>query len=706
MAINIQEILHPSDSDAIKFEKINYNFDQIVANGGGPTGQKGGQGAQGTKGNTGFKGQKGEQGIQGLTGATTSPWQVINVNPNSNTETYSILKPKLTTDNLHPTIFLGDQTFNENTPADGDILQRATLTIGKHAVGQTVGSDYLLTLWHGADNSGNNVSITLESENRTDGSVRYKFGNSFNVSGSSTVEYYTAFDKFTVGDDTAFRVPVNSAAGTVAGTAEAGLIRYNPSTNVFQGGVLVGSSVYWTDFCMAPCGQGGGSYSINIEPDGDVFVNQYGTPYTGGTANSIEFNPTDSYDLDNDGQTWTGPATTSTTSTTTTTTAPSYTLTFPNGDNTVSVPAGGGTYTIEYETGPIADKILTTQPTVGTATWINVTNYNATSPETVTFSIPAQGYGTSQRSGSIYLTHPDSTSTTAIISVTQAGIAATTQAPATTTQAPATTQAPLPTFTASNINLQVANGTEGQAISYTWGNTGTLVSVNPTVYSEGSATYTATVTVPSGYSNAGATVTDTDTATGAEVYKINFDANTSSATGSMSPQTGTGPNPVTIPYAPGYSVSGFTFSGWNTASDGSGVSHSGGSSPYYQAYISGTSGIYDTLDLYAQWTENVTTTTTEAEDCIYYTAQSNATASSVCNIVAYWPCGAASATTSSPVGAGTTCGGSGYGNYSITFCHSVTRAAADSNYPGDEPYWNAGGNGSGDSISVSGLCTP
>ena len=38
MAINIQEILHPSDSDAIKFEKINYNFDQIVAPGGGPTG--------------------------------------------------------------------------------------------------------------------------------------------------------------------------------------------------------------------------------------------------------------------------------------------------------------------------------------------------------------------------------------------------------------------------------------------------------------------------------------------------------------------------------------------------------------------------------------------------------------------------------------------------------------------------------------------
>ena len=47
MAINIKEILHPSDSESIKFEKINYNFDQIVANGGGPMGPKGDKGDQG-----------------------------------------------------------------------------------------------------------------------------------------------------------------------------------------------------------------------------------------------------------------------------------------------------------------------------------------------------------------------------------------------------------------------------------------------------------------------------------------------------------------------------------------------------------------------------------------------------------------------------------------------------------------------------------
>ena len=58
MAINIQEILHPSDSDSIKFSKINYNFDQILANGGGPVGPKGQKGIQGVVGQTGQKGER------------------------------------------------------------------------------------------------------------------------------------------------------------------------------------------------------------------------------------------------------------------------------------------------------------------------------------------------------------------------------------------------------------------------------------------------------------------------------------------------------------------------------------------------------------------------------------------------------------------------------------------------------------------------
>lgn len=323
MAINIQEILHPSDSDAIKFEKINYNFDQIVANGGGPTGQKGGQGIQGSKGNTGSKGQTGDVGPQGITGATTSPWHVINVNPNSESTTYSILKPKITTDNLHPTIFLGDQTFNENTPADGWTSLRATLTIGKHAQGVINGldSDELLRLWHGADNGGNNVSIDISSGNQSDGSVKYTFGKSFDLDAAVNVEFNAAFDKFSIADGSSFKVPKNATL-----SPDAGFIRYNSNTNVFQGGINDGNNnITWVDFCMAPCGQGGGGYSINIEPDGDLLVNQYGTPYVNIDPSIELILPTESYEYDNTGNEWSGVQAT----TTTTTGAPTnYTISF------------------------------------------------------------------------------------------------------------------------------------------------------------------------------------------------------------------------------------------------------------------------------------------------------------------------------------------------------------------------------------------
>lgn len=61
MAINLKQIF-TSDSDNIKLDKVNYNFDQIVANGGGP------RGPQGADGQTGAQGITGAQGVQGITG--------------------------------------------------------------------------------------------------------------------------------------------------------------------------------------------------------------------------------------------------------------------------------------------------------------------------------------------------------------------------------------------------------------------------------------------------------------------------------------------------------------------------------------------------------------------------------------------------------------------------------------------------------------
>ena len=80
----------------------------------------------------------------------------------------------------------------------------------------------------------------------------------------------------------------------------------------------------------------------------------------------------------------------------------------------------------------------------------------------------------------------------------------------------------LPTFTPGNAGLNVSNGVTGDAVSYTI-SAGTKVSISPATYQSGSNTYTAVVTVPSGYSNSGGTVSPTDTATGgAKQYTATF----------------------------------------------------------------------------------------------------------------------------------------------------------------------------------------
>ena len=135
MAINIKEILHPNDSDSIKFEKINYNFDQLLINGGGPQGIQGTKGQQGADGATGIKGVKGEIGVtgpQGDAGLTDTPWSTID-NTNNASFTSSILKPKLETNGIGSSIWLGDSTFDETTSADGETAANARLNIQRTA---------------------------------------------------------------------------------------------------------------------------------------------------------------------------------------------------------------------------------------------------------------------------------------------------------------------------------------------------------------------------------------------------------------------------------------------------------------------------------------------------------------------------------------------------------------------------------------------
>jgi len=67
--MNLKPILI-NDTDNIKLDKVNYNFDQLVSKGGGPQGPQGPTGETGPIGITGATGEKGPQGTTGPQGAT------------------------------------------------------------------------------------------------------------------------------------------------------------------------------------------------------------------------------------------------------------------------------------------------------------------------------------------------------------------------------------------------------------------------------------------------------------------------------------------------------------------------------------------------------------------------------------------------------------------------------------------------------------
>ena len=84
MALNLKQIFY-TDSDQIKLDKVNYNFDQLVANAGGPQGPVGVTGAQGAQGTFGYQGNIGPQGVQGPQGeqglTEDSKWYLIQADP-------------------------------------------------------------------------------------------------------------------------------------------------------------------------------------------------------------------------------------------------------------------------------------------------------------------------------------------------------------------------------------------------------------------------------------------------------------------------------------------------------------------------------------------------------------------------------------------------------------------------------------------------
>jgi hypothetical protein len=114
MPISLKHI-NTSDSDTIKLDKVNYNFDQLVANGGGPRGPQGpiGEtGIQGTTGVQGFQGVEGNQGTQGTQGPILpNYWKNLNILPQDppliTIEAKTLIPISYIGDNFAPVIKIG-----------------------------------------------------------------------------------------------------------------------------------------------------------------------------------------------------------------------------------------------------------------------------------------------------------------------------------------------------------------------------------------------------------------------------------------------------------------------------------------------------------------------------------------------------------------------------------------------------------------------
>lgn len=108
MPISLKHI-NTSDSDTIKLDNVNYNFDQLVANGGGPRGPQGpiGQtGIQGTTGVQGFQGVEGNQGTQGTQGPILpNYWK--NISETGDIEAKTLIPISYIGDNFAPVIKIG-----------------------------------------------------------------------------------------------------------------------------------------------------------------------------------------------------------------------------------------------------------------------------------------------------------------------------------------------------------------------------------------------------------------------------------------------------------------------------------------------------------------------------------------------------------------------------------------------------------------------
>ena len=101
----------------------------------------------------------------------------------------------------------------------------------------------------------------------------------------------------------------------------------------------------------------------------------------------------------------------------------------------------------------------------------------------------------------------------------------------TTTSTTTTTTTTLATFGCSDAAFSMSGGTTGESTNGQGTvSAGTITSISPSTYVSGTSTYTATITVPSGYANSGSSITCTASAIGTDTTTTTSTTTTSTTT--------------------------------------------------------------------------------------------------------------------------------------------------------------------------------
>lgn len=162
MPINIKE-LFVADTDPVIVDKLNYNFDQILVNGGGPRGLQGIPGPTGPQGEIGAVGPTGPIGpigISGADGADTEQFHRALYDVGELSDALYVIKPKSWEKESSTIIWIGDQDLSDDI--DGTLLDFGTMPSDQLTISKNPGiNNHIKLVAAKYDENGNPVDPSL-----------------------------------------------------------------------------------------------------------------------------------------------------------------------------------------------------------------------------------------------------------------------------------------------------------------------------------------------------------------------------------------------------------------------------------------------------------------------------------------------------------------------------------------------------------------